>query len=149
MAEENLRHKQIYIERHVELRKRAKKFEDAIFKEQRSVENIEIEIRNIELKERTNKEDLKKAERENQSPDVQVEEPVVDNTELIKTLNAKKQERDELKAKVNQDKEQLQAETTKLIKQVKKASEQRGNLQHSVSDILSLTALYPVFSDKV
>merc|ERR1711935_88468 len=100
-------------------------------KEQRSVENIEIEIRNIELKERTNKEDLKRAERDNQSPDVQVEEPVVDNTELIKTLNAKKQERDELKAKVNQDKEQLQAETTKLIKQVKKASEQRGNLQHS------------------
>ena len=110
------------------------------------MKTIEGEIKKVQLEEEKNK---KQILADSQVPEIRIETPVKDNTELQSTLKAVQQERDGLKVRVDETKANLKAETTKLLQQVTKATQQRDNLKNSVSVISSLTTIDPVFSDKV
>ena len=135
LEEENRRHKQIYLNRNIELRKRAKKFEDAIFKEQYTLANINKKIiSEQEARLRVEKE-IAEATKAAQTPDVQIVDEVQDNEELKSSLMAAQARKVETLKRVESQKLKLKQETAELISKVKNAKDRRVNVADSVSRI--------------
>ena len=133
LEEENRRHKQIYLNRNIELRKRAKKFEDAIFKEQYTLANINKKIiSEQEARLRVEKE-IAEATKAAQTPDVQIVDEVQDNEELKSSLMAAQARKVETLKRVESQKLKLKQETAELISKVKNAKDRRVNVADSVS----------------
>ena len=102
------------------------------------MKTIEDDIIKVTQEEEKNK---KQILADSQVPEIHIETPAKDNTELQSTLKAAQQTRDGLKVQVDDTKANLKAETTKLLQQVTKATQQRDNLKNSVSVISSLTTI--------
>merc|ERR1739838_585592 len=131
LEEENRRHKQIYLNRNIELRKRAKKFEDAIFKEQYTLSNINKKIISEQESRLLYEKKIAAATKAAQVPDIEVVPEVQDNEELEASLMAARVRRTETLKRVESKKMKLKLETAALISKVKKAKDKREHVSTS------------------
>merc|ERR1739838_331083 len=131
LEEENRRHKQIYLNRNIELRKRAKKFEDAIFKEQYTLSNINKKIISEQESKLLYEKKIAAATLAAQAPDIEIVPEVQDKEELEASLMAARLRKTETLKRVESKKMKLKLETAALISKVKKAKDEREHVSTS------------------